>query len=127
METPLSPLFGLTRLGVPGVGQVVVKLLGLLQDPGPQEFLALARHQYCIPVLSAGDTAHWLLPRSLADLTTDVQPLSLHTSTSYEVASETSLQSRVGVVETPLSPLFGLTRLGVPGVGQVVVKLRSSP
>jgi len=63
----------------PLFGQVVVKLRILLQEPGPQEFLALARHQYCVPVLSAGDTAHWLLPKSLADLTTDVQPLSLHT------------------------------------------------
>jgi hypothetical protein len=61
----------------------------------------------------------------LADCTTDEQTLSLQTCTSYDVATATSLQSKVGVVKTPEAPFTGLVRVGTPGNGQggVVVKL----
>jgi hypothetical protein len=115
-ETRMAPLDGLNKLGGVGVGHVVVKLQVPVQEPDPQELPARARHQYCVLEFSAGETVHWLPPTSAIVRTTDLQALSVQTSTSYEVASETSAQSRVGATEIPTAPLDGLDRLVVPGV-----------
>ena len=70
--------------------------------------------------LKAEETTHWLAA-TFAERTTEEHPLSEQTCTSYEVAPDTSPQSKVGVVEIPVAPFAGITKLTWTGSVQTVV------
>jgi hypothetical protein len=75
---------------------------------------ARARQKYVVLLLNAGETVH-VLVATFADRMTFVNPASVATCTSYEVAPETSLQSRTGDVATLVAPFAGVDSVGVVG------------